>query len=80
MQGCNYLWGVFSAAKSAPEELHLLSTVLKIIEQIVLSIPNESEYYEMLDLCDEAIKKLGKLDELWKSQTLEEKARDGNGR
>jgi len=54
--------------------------VLKIIEQIVLSIPNESEYYEMLDLCDEAIKKLGKLDELWKSQTLEEKARDGNGR
>jgi hypothetical protein len=60
-QGCNYLRGVFSAAKSAPEELQLLSTELGIIEQIVLSIPNESEYYKVLDLCDEAIKKLGKL-------------------
>jgi hypothetical protein len=68
-QGCNYLRGVFSAAKSAPEELRLLLTELEIIEQIVLSIPNKSEYYEVLDLCDKAIKKLGKLVDKYSEMT-----------
>jgi hypothetical protein len=59
-QGCNYIRGIFSAAKPAPEELRFLSTELEIIEQIIVSIPNDSKYCDVLDLC-EAISKLEKL-------------------
>jgi hypothetical protein len=57
-QGCNYLQSVFSSVKSAPEDLHLISTELTIIEQIVLSIQDECELRYALDLCNVTIEKL----------------------
>jgi Na+-transporting NADH:ubiquinone oxidoreductase subunit NqrA len=61
VQGCVYLRNVFDNARSAPQEIKLLATELKIIEGIVVTMTDMDQHADVLDFCNEKVSKLRKV-------------------